>query len=444
MDILDEIDAKLAEKKNSWSYTPKRERSETDAIIDDLLREFSPEENKKPARKYTPEPRYYEEESFVNEEVAERIEYERATASDTPNFDIPPAAEENLIPQDLDDSEFDDYDEYGGEEYTADDEYEDDSYEVYPDNNYVPQDFSDNNEDEEYIPDGNFEEVYNDEAYDDEEYDDEEYDDSAYDDEEYDADYDDYEDYDESGNSGNNNGDAFENFMDSEDESQSGDIPKNWVSGILKTILKIALLAGFLALAVFGALNAIDVLKEKYGTEETVSESDPLKTELQNVIMPLVVIDIEDFDDKTKLKSEDYINTAVWDFIINGNKSAYTDSETGECHLPEQEIETIIAKLYGDVEFKHCSAGTGNVEIKYDKRNGEYIIPDNSDLYSFRPVVTDISDTNPVYIVYADCYVSSPSWQESDKKHAQKRLMITLEKTADYYNIVSQKTIPVE
>ena len=43
MDILDEIDAQLHEKKSKWSYTPMREKSETDAIIDDLLREFAPE-----------------------------------------------------------------------------------------------------------------------------------------------------------------------------------------------------------------------------------------------------------------------------------------------------------------------------------------------------------------------------------------------------------------
>ena len=41
MDILDEVDAAVREKRSKWKYTPMREKSETDAIIDELLREFS-------------------------------------------------------------------------------------------------------------------------------------------------------------------------------------------------------------------------------------------------------------------------------------------------------------------------------------------------------------------------------------------------------------------
>ena len=43
MDILEEIEETLNEKKRKWNYTPMREKSETDALIDELLREFSAE-----------------------------------------------------------------------------------------------------------------------------------------------------------------------------------------------------------------------------------------------------------------------------------------------------------------------------------------------------------------------------------------------------------------
>jgi len=411
VDILDEIDAALTEKKSKWNYTPMREKSETDAIIDDLLREFSPEKESSRRRKASPSPRYYEAEVPVNEEVAERVKYEKAVASSTPNFDIPPVEDEEYIPQDLGADDFEYSDEYDEQEYAEE------SYEEYPD------------EDESYSP-----EDYPEEDYDEEDYDEEDYG-------EYDEDS--LDDYDDSDDDDRNSGEDFKNFMDSENDGEKGDMPRYWLSGMVKTILKIAVVAVILILLILGGVKAYDMLKEKYGTDESVSQTDPLKAELQKVITPLVVIDVEDFADKTELKSEDYINIAVWEFIINGEIAAFTDEETGECRLPQQQMEVIINKLFGEVEFKHGSAGTDDVKIEYDKKNKEYVIPENTDIFSYSPIVTDISDTDPVYTVYADCYVSSPSWQE-EKKQPDKRVMITLEKTSEYYNIVSQKTIPVE
>lgn len=40
MDILDEVDAAVREKRSKWKYTPMREKSETDAIIDDCCVSF--------------------------------------------------------------------------------------------------------------------------------------------------------------------------------------------------------------------------------------------------------------------------------------------------------------------------------------------------------------------------------------------------------------------
>ena len=54
MDILEEIDEALKDKKEKWKYTPMRETNETDAIIDELLREFSSDSPRRtPERKYS-------------------------------------------------------------------------------------------------------------------------------------------------------------------------------------------------------------------------------------------------------------------------------------------------------------------------------------------------------------------------------------------------------
>lgn len=406
MDILDEIDAALQEKRSKWNYTPMREKSETDAIIDELLREFSPGSSyqsrsrqsysgksqavktAEPARETYTEKRT----APVNEERQERFEYNNAVRNQkkpethlksTSNFYVPPAED--------DDEEF---------------------------NQYVA-------------------EKYSSAGYDDDGYDDS---DEYYD--EYEEDYD--EDYPEESGNGKSGGD-FESFMESENDGERGDLPNYSVSGIIKTILKILVLAVFGAFAVVGIINTASIGYNKFSKEANpVSESDSLKKELQSVIYPLIVTETKDFADVSELTDEEFVNIGIWELVINGDKSVFKDKETDEYLLPQEQMTYIVEKLFGEeVKFSHTSSGIGDTAITYDKKNKQYIIPEDTDLYTYYPVVTDIAEAGDTYTVYADCYTSSPSWN-SGKSDPSKRVMITLDKTAEYYNIVSLKSIPVE
>ena len=87
MDIMEEIEETIREKRSKWNYTPMRESEETDAIIDQLLREFAPKESSsnsrkaqrpvppvKPAAVRPPRPVVHSE---PKDEMEERAEYER-------------------------------------------------------------------------------------------------------------------------------------------------------------------------------------------------------------------------------------------------------------------------------------------------------------------------------------------------------------------------------
>ena len=78
MDILDELNKTIKEKKEDWNYTPKREKSETDALIDQLLKEFSSESKPgEPIRKM----KSYSSQYNTRHETAEREEYEHPNSS---------------------------------------------------------------------------------------------------------------------------------------------------------------------------------------------------------------------------------------------------------------------------------------------------------------------------------------------------------------------------
>lgn len=390
MDILDEIDAAIQEKRSKWKYTPMREKSETDAIIDDLLREFSSGSSKAEKSRQQSYSGYSgnrqetsyakKEPASMNDEQRERYEYNASVKNsgselkNSPDFYIPP--------------EEDDDDEY---------------------NEYVSQKYSQM-------------------EYDDDEYPDEEYDDE----------------FPELPESGQMSRGDFDRFMDSENDGERGDLPKFSVAAIIKTILKIVILAAFGAFAVVGIINTASTGLSKLDKSSASSASDTKKKELESVIYPLIVTEIKDFSDISELTDEDFVNIGTWELVINGKKSVFKDDNTDEYLLPQDQMDYIIEKLFGqDAKFKHTTAGIGDAAVVYDEKNKQYIIPENTDLYTYYPVVTDVSDTGDSCTVYADCYASAPSWN-SEKQDPVKRVMITLNKTSEYYNIVSMKTIPVE
>ena len=111
--------------------------------------------------------------------------------------------------------------------------------------------------------------------------------------------------------------------------------------------------------------------------------------------------------------------------------------------FPQDQMTYIVEKLFGeDMKLDHSDSGIGDIIISYDKKKKQYIIPKDTDLYSYYPKVTDIAETDDTYTVYADCYKSTAPWN-SGKADPEKRVMVTLKKTQDYYNIISLKTIPL-
>lgn len=393
MDILDEIDAALHEKRSKWNYTPMREKSETDAIIDELLREFSSGSSARGNSRqgYSGKSQAVRTAEPANDEQKERFEYNNALKDEKKSGTHKSAGRDLYAPPAEDDN--DDFNRYIAEKY-ASSEYEDDEY------------------------DG-------DEYYDDYE-------------EEYDEDY--------SGEFGNgDSGGDFESFMESENDGERGDLPNYSVSGLIKIILKILVLAVFGAFAVVGIINTASTGYNKLiGSDNSAAESDSLKKELQSVIYPLIVTETKEFADVSELTDEELVNIGIWEVVINGDKSVFKDSDSDEYLLPQEQMTYIIEKLFGeDLKFSHTTSGVGGIAITYDKEGKQYIIPDDTDLYTYYPVVTDVAEAGDTYTVYADCYTSSPSWN-SGKSDPSKRVMITLNKTSDYYNIVSLKVIPVE
>ena len=54
------------------------------------------------------------------------------------------------------------------------------------------------------------------------------------------------------------------------------------------------------------------------------------------------------------------------------------------------------------MKLDHSDSGIGDIIISYNKKKKQYIIPKDTDLYSYYPKVTDIAETDDTYTVYAE------------------------------------------
>lgn len=385
MDILEEIEETLNEKKRKWNYTPMREKNETDALIDELLREFSSENRTTQYEKKYSSPssmRHYTDYD-VKTEAEEREEYNRSVYSaNTPEDDDTKSYSINDLPDNETESSYNNSD-------------------FRNDNN----DYSNDNE------------GYNDDYYDDE----------------YDEEFDD---------SHKMNTEEFAEFLDAEDDSMRDDVPRRrnpWKTAW--RIIYTAIIAAFTIIGIFS--SAIYCLERLEMTPADKQEKENiLKAEVQKVIYPLVETEVSDFESFDDITAEELINISVWEIVINGNIKVFYNSETEETLIPQTQIEYIVEKLFGsENKIENTTAGVGDVSIVYDKKQKGYIVPENTDIYTMYPVVTNVSSSDDIYTVNVECYKDSPAWNSEKKTAPAKKMVFTLKKTSEYYNIISAKTV---
>ncbi|MDE5648572.1 MAG: hypothetical protein K2I33_01515, partial [Oscillospiraceae bacterium] len=351
-------------------------------LIDELLREFSSENRTTQSERKYSSMRHYTDYN-VKTEAEEREEYNRSVYSaNTPEDDATKAYSINDLPDDETES------------------------------SYNNSGFRNDNNDY-----SNDDEGYNDDYYDDE----------------YDEEFDD---------SHKMNTEEFAEFLDAEDDSMRDDVPRRrnpWKTAW--RIIYTAIIAAFTIIGIFS--SAIYCLERLEMTPADKQEKENiLKAEVQKVIYPLVETEVSDFESFDDITAEELINISVWEIVINGNIKVFRDSETKKILIPQTQIEYIVEKLFGSEDkIENTTSGVGNVSIVYDKEQKGYIVPENTDIYTMYPVVTNVSVSDDIYTLNVECYNDLPAWNSEKKTAPAKKMVFTLKKTSDYYNIISAKTV---
>ncbi|MBE6844406.1 MAG: hypothetical protein E7508_01645 [Ruminococcus sp.] len=424
MDIIEEIDETIKEKKREWNYRPMREKNETDALIDELLREFSSESGTthNTSRKSTPAGRDYN----VRTETDERREYENAA----PQYVNRQSVQQSYSSQSYA------YAQNGQESAGSPNQQ---PYE----NNEMTQVFSraDMEKYEEASEEsaGSYGEYS---GYSDDDYD-------GYDDGGFDNDYYDENDFDEDCENlqseylDDDEFQEFENYMEERQEQKSQSGSGKDVS-LPKKIWRIVYTALIAAFAIIGVFSSFLYCLEQFGAapDDKKKQEEALKAEIAQVVYPLAVTGVEDFNSLEDIPSDKIVALSIWEIIINGDINVFKDAETGQLIVPHTQVEYVVSKLFGsEKNVQPSDTVVAGVEIKYDDKTKSYTVPESHDVYTVYPVVAAIDEQDGTYNVSVKYYKDGPQWTSEKKTSPVKTMVYSLKKTSDYYNIISAATV---
>ena len=185
-------------------------------------------------------------------------------------------------------------------------------------------------------------------------------------------------------------------------------------------------------------------------TIKKIADNTSQKNQFAQIIFPAVVVDPPTFAEGEKLPSDIMLTAAIWNIIINEDKTVY-NSEYGYMTVPASDVEVVATKLFGsDITFAHQTLGDPDLYFEYNESIKSYIVPISPNYLPYTPVVEEIkklsTDKFELKVGYNNIV---NSWLPQNSSEPDKYKIYTLEKKGNDYYITSIKdfeavTVPLE
>lgn len=181
----------------------------------------------------------------------------------------------------------------------------------------------------------------------------------------------------------------------------------------------------------------------------TAKAESKKKTEMQNfqkMLVPVVMNDIDDFDDITKADMSQLIEASVWAIIKGDVATDQYEVEDGLILYPATEVEAKFVSLFGaERDIEHKTVSSAGFEFTYDEEKGVYKAPITGVDPTYTPRVIDITEkSNTVILTVA--YLSGSGFEQAEngdivEPTPSKYVKVTLrQKGKGYYISAIQPT----
>lgn len=147
---------------------------------------------------------------------------------------------------------------------------------------------------------------------------------------------------------------------------------------------------------------------------KSAAKKEATMLKYQSMLAPVVMNDIDDFDDITKANMSQLIEASVWSIIKNDVATDEYQTEDGMILFPADKIEAEYTRLFGSERaIEHQTVTSIGFEFQYDGDRGVYKAPITGVDPTYTPKVLDMSKKSNT-IVLTVAYLSGTGWTQAD------------------------------
>lgn len=167
--------------------------------------------------------------------------------------------------------------------------------------------------------------------------------------------------------------------------------------------------------------------------------SSSLSAELEDVLYPVAVVDLPDFEHPSEAAPETLLSAAMIDLLMYEDLSRYPMS-FDMLSIPAQDVQARADEMFG-VQFDSMfiTLYAAGETFYYDAATGCYNVPASPVIFSYAPDVQEIRRAEDTYTVVVKYCRDTAQWQQRSENFdisAEKTMEITLQKSGDDYCIV--------
>ncbi len=203
------------------------------------------------------------------------------------------------------------------------------------------------------------------------------------------------------------------------------------------------LVAGFIC-TIFAIIGVVFCVMQGIRWIRDFVDSSSLKRQLEDVLYPVVVMDLPEYEDASEAAPEMLMSAAVMDILMYDDLSKYTEV-FDVISIPAEDVKNRAEAMFGvTLSDEYMTLFAAGELFFYDESSGSYNVPSSPVIFSYAPEVQNISRVEDMYTVTVIYRADTAQWQhrsENFTSAGEKTMEITLVKIEDDYQIVRIKNV---
>ncbi|MBQ6944648.1 MAG: hypothetical protein IJN43_10010 [Ruminococcus sp.] len=194
--------------------------------------------------------------------------------------------------------------------------------------------------------------------------------------------------------------------------------------------------------ALLACIGLVTVIAKSISYFNSYTSGETKKEGFEDILYPVVIMDIESFNAPTELPSEQVLTAAIWSMILADDVTLQYEKTFDVVKIPAADVESYAVKLFGEnlPELTHTTVGPAESRFYYNEETKSYNVPIAPVTYTYAPKIKEATKNGNEYKVTVDYIDELPSWlPETSSKSVQFTLVeVNGEYQIKSMNIISQ------